>query len=368
MRYLANSDVDSISSGANDATIVSDTGATSTDDPQTAASGGAGPLRKCTSSALVGGLLRELLCRASEAATVDPVIDNAAIARAWVWEQIGYATPPENFHRCPLCVKWLLNREQMVFHAIRRCVLGPANRHDLPTEERLVTYITDLLSTQRVSNTVASRSATFDCPWCTEGLSRSQIDEHFCSVHRDELSAANALREITAGSSLACTTIFPEDFDITVCPLCRCEPSACEAADFVSTNRWVERHVWYDCPLGPRMRLDFRPSPRSSQGCPSKDAMKAMLRGVVLTQLATVGESWLSGCTSLTALDCPGLNRLLTLGKFRKERVAMSVRKRIGQAMRHRQRRRPLLSDVKAFLTQKDQGCVSNASTESDGS
>ena len=233
----------------------------------------------------------------------------AAIATSWVWEQDGSATPPENFHGCPLCGKWLLNREQMVFHAIRRCVLGPANLDQLPSEQLLVDYITHLLEQPSsallateatlVSNmtdvfknrhTAAWTSGTFDCPRCTakndDGhcFSLSQIDAHV-SQHGD-LTWNQA--ELNAGSSQY-MTVLPADFDMMVCPLCRCEPCAREAADFVPTNRWVERHVWYDCPLGPRLKLDFLPSPCSSQRLPSKDAMKAMLRGIVRYDAMTIG-------------------------------------------------------------------------------
>ena len=98
----------------------------------------------------------------------EKVVDNAFIAHAWVWEQDGDATPPENFHLCPLCGRWLLNREQMVFHAVRRCVLGPANQFVLPTEKLLVTHIAELLTSceSKALATTARDSPTFHCHRC----------------------------------------------------------------------------------------------------------------------------------------------------------------------------------------------------------
>ena len=98
----------------------------------------------------------------------EKVVDNAFIAHAWVWEQDGDATPPENFHLCPLCGRWLLNLEQMVFHAVRRCVLGPANQFVLPTEKLLVTHIAELLTSceSKALATTARDSPTFHCHRC----------------------------------------------------------------------------------------------------------------------------------------------------------------------------------------------------------
>ena len=250
---------------------------------------------ECPDTKIVPLLCGEVIRRARNGASVEAADTN--VAYGWVWEQAGCATPPENFHRCPLCAKWLLNREQMVFHAIRRCVLGPINLVELPSEQLLVEYIANLLAPdlseqERFKSlaTSARASATFDCPYCTaadngDALSLLSIDAHVATFHEAALRPIAAPRPIIAPEGVPVYTKMPNGFELIVCPLCRCEPSPCEASDFqLSVNCWVTRHLWYDCPLGPQMSYLVR----CSDSADSAEAVEAMLRSIVRFDVLTV--------------------------------------------------------------------------------